>query len=249
MVFDGDANNQDICSLADILAKTDNTDFPLTEKAIFASMGEREVMTWIFSVYGGWIYDDRANSDFPSATTALANGQTNYALPNLLTLKGVSYRLQNSDTWEKLTPITLEEIQDRGYAEPEFERVPGSPRFYRPIGNSIKIYPAANFDQNASIQTEFDRDTIGFTPSSDTRTPGFAPLFHESLATFMAMMFAEINTLESATALRRAWDGNEEVTKIEGGWKKKIKSWYRSQYKELNAKIEKGRSDVVNQYI
>jgi len=54
--------------------------------------------------------------------------------------------------------------------------------------------------------------------------------------------------LESAVNLRRDWDGNEEVTKIEGGFKKRIKKWYADRYAEKKGAVRK-RRDIVGDYI
>lgn len=249
MVFNGDSDNQDLCTLADKQVKTDDTDFPLEDKALYASMGERLVMAWIFSVYGGWIYDSSGNTDFPSATSTLTANQVDYTLPDLMDLKGVSIKLNGSSTWNKLTAITLEEIQGMGYAESEFERIASQPLYYRPLGNSVKIYPAANYTQAASIEVQFTRNSVGFASTSTTKTPGFASMFHEAIATFMAMKYAEVNTLDSAVTLRRDWDGNEEVTKIEGGYKKAIKKWYADRFAEVKPRIKGSRSDFVGQFV
>jgi hypothetical protein len=248
MVFNGDSDNQDLCTLADNFVKTDDTDFPLTEKASYANMGVREIISWILSVYGGWTYDDKNNSDIPQATSPLVANQTNYTLPDILDLLGVSYLSQGSSSWTKLQPITLEQIQSMGYAEADFERVPGVPLYYRPIGNVIKIYPAANWSAAASLGIDFNRDGIAFTSASTTATPGFVSTMHEAVAVFMALMYAKINTLDSVTKWQKAWDGNEEVTGVEGGFKKRIKAYYRARFHELTPSVRTGRSDFVDQY-
>lgn len=249
MVFNGETNNQDLCTLADLKVKTDDTDFPLAEKSMYATMGEKIVATWIFSVYGGWIFDDPANTDFPHATNDLVNGQVDYSTPDLYDLKGVSVKMQGSVSWQKLIPITLEEIQSMGYSESEFMRIAGVPMYYRPISGSVKIYPAANYDQDDSIGLFYTRATAVYTPTSTTKQPAFISLFHEVIGVFMAMTFAEINTLDSAVGLRREFDGNEMVTGIEGGYKKTIKKWYADRYAELKPSAAKPRRNIVNDYV
>lgn len=251
MIFNGDSDDQDICSAADDYVKTDDVDFPLKRKARYANQVVREIFGWILSVYGGWIMDDSNNSTtVPSATTDLNSGQAIYALPTeMMDLIGMSYKLENDLSWEPLKPITVEMIKDMGYAEPEFERIPGNPIYYRPVGNAVKLYPAPNFTQAASLQADFTRDIVPFTSSSTTQQPGFPSLFHEAVPTGMAMMYAEVETLDVANSLRKAWDGNEEVTKVEGGWKKKIKSHFQSRFREMFPGTMKHKRDIVSDYI
>lgn len=249
MQFNGDVNDQDLCTLADKFVKTDDVDFPLADKALYANMGEREVLSWIFSVYGGWNYDASGNSNLPSATTHLVANQTNYTLPDILELKAVSYKLEGQNTWQPLKPITLEDIQSMGYAEAEFERIPALPIWYRPVGNVLKIYPAADFSQDDSLETQFNRDSVAFTAASTSSVPGFATTFHEAIAVYMALQFAKINNMESKiTQYQRLWDGNEEVTKQEGGFKSKIKAYYRARFVEMAPQNIKRNPSIVDQY-
>lgn len=250
MIFNGDADDQDICTLADKFVKTDDTDFPLKEKATYANMAVREILSWIISVYGGWIMDDYNNTtNLPSATTDINADQTNYTLPEIIDLMGLSFKNQGSVSWTKLKPITLEQIEDMGYAEPEFMRTSGTPIYYRPIGNVIKLYPAANFTQSGSLQAEFSRDIVPFTSTSTSVSPGFMITFHEAVSIFMALQYASINSLDVETALQKRWDGNEEVTKIEGGYKKRIKNHYQARYREMFPTKIAHRRDVVQEYI
>lgn len=249
MIFNGDSDNQDLCTLADKLVKTDDTDFPLTEKAMYANMGMREIISWILSVYGGWVPDDSNNTDLPAWTTGLVANQTDYTLPDIIDLFGVSYKIQGGSSWTKLKKITLEEIKDMGYSEAEFQRIAGNPIYYRPVANAIKIYPAANFTQSASLLIEASRDIVPFTSASTDTAPGIVASCHEAVGVFMALMFAKINSLDQEVGLQRMWDGNEEVTKIEGGFKKKIKAIYQARYREHFPGGIRHRNDPVQEYL
>ena len=81
MQYNSHSTKQDICSLADIMAKTNSVSFPIEDKTLFANMGMREIWSWIFEAYGGWHYDDSNNTDLPEATTDLIANQKQYSLP------------------------------------------------------------------------------------------------------------------------------------------------------------------------
>lgn len=203
MQYNSHATNQDICSLADLLTKQNSTSFPLTEKTAYANMGNRIILSEIHQIFG-WKYDDRNNTDFPIATTNLVSGQDDYALPIDISYLQAVYFKDSAGIWTKLLPITLETINERE-AEPEFETTDGLPRFYRPIGNSIKIYPASDTSRDASLMIEYSRDISTFATTDTTKTAGFDLQFHEAIAVYMAYQFAMVNLLPNFSALTEQW--------------------------------------------
>lgn len=247
MQFNGETNNQDLCSLADALAKSNIRSFPLKKKVLFANMRSREIWSWIFEVYGGWHYDDLNNTTEPEATTYLNASQTQYTLPiDSAHLMGVAYK-DTSGSWHALTPITLETIQEQ-CAESEFMSIPGNPQYYRPLANGFKVYPASSFTQAASIKIYISRDISVFTITDTTKTPGFASEYHEAVAVGMALSHTKINTLPEAKDCQEQWDGNENETGKEGGFKLRIKSFYGNRFRQLfPARFR--HSDSVREYI
>lgn len=202
--FNGDANGLDICTLADSMVSSNVNSFPLNLKTVYANMGMRLIWGDIFQAYGGWIYDDSNLTDLPEATGDLVVNQQYYNLPitNLSHLIGVEF-LNQGTTWIPLSPITLENIKDHGYAESEFLKTPAVPMFYRPTATGIKLYPPSNFSQTQSLRIHFSRDISTFTPSDTTKKPGFDPLFHEGLALYMALRYATANGLSVAGGVMR----------------------------------------------
>lgn len=193
-------------SLANLFTKQNNTSFPLTEKTIYANMGNRIILTEIHNAYGGWKYDDRNNTDFPIATTDLLSGQSDYALPiDTIHLNAVYYK-DTAGNWTKLIPLTLEEI-NRMEAEPEFEDTNARPTYYRALSNSIKIYPASDYSQDDSLMVEYSRDVSTFVTTDTTKVAGFDPIFHEAIPVYMALKYAQINTLPVVGSLTRDWEG------------------------------------------
>ena len=233
MVFDGDANNMDLCSLADdLLGGTDDTDFPKRQKALYANWALREIFKAIYQVYGGWVFQDSNVSGQDQVSTNLLNDGTQfYAFATVSWLNGLSYKDEN-DNEHPLHPITLEEIQDRGYAENEFMDTPGRPTFYRPVKNGVKIYPAWDTNQaeitNGLIAHIGAQDINAFTPSSTSTQPGYDSLAgHEAVAAGMAWRKAKIDTLDVAVGLAEDW-----LTGLAS-----IKAHYKKKFQQLKPQV------------
>lgn len=247
MQYNSNTNNQDLCSLADLMAKSNSTSFPIKEKTIYANMGMREIWSWIFESYGGWHYDDSNYTDLPEATTELIANQKQYSLPiESAHLLGVAFK-DASGVWTQLKPITLEKIQEYG-AEDEFENIAGNPQYYRPISNGFKVYPAANFSQDDSIKINVSRDISVFEITDTTKTPGFVATFHEAIATFMALKHCKINSKPQYPGLQLDWDGDEARTGREGGFKLRIKTFYGNQFRQMFPPAF-NRPDIIEDYI
>ena len=232
MQYNSNATSQDIVSLANALVKQDNTSFPLTEKTLYANIGNRLILTEIHNAYGGWKYDDRNNTDFPIATTDLNSAQSNYALPvDTTQLNGVYVKYSN-DVWDKLEPITLEEINARE-AEPEFETTDGVPRYYRVLSNSIILYPASDTTVTDGLMVEYSRDISTFATTDTTKTAGFDPIFHEAIAYYIALQYAKINlNSERINDLQNDWANY--LLKIRKHYSRKFKDLYPPKIKVTN---------------
>jgi hypothetical protein len=231
MQYNSNATSQDLVSLANALTKRDNTKFPLTEKTLYANMGNRIILTEIHNSYGGWKYDDRNNTDFPIATTNLVSAQSNYGLPTDTTQINGVYVKYSGDVWDKLDPITLEQI-NRQEAEPEFESTDGVPRYYRTLSNSIVVYPASNLSVTDGLMIEYSRDISSFATTDTTKTPGFDPIFHESLGVYMAYQYAQINSLDNLKDLKEQWF--DSLARIKRHYAQKFKDMYPARVKMYN---------------
>lgn len=238
MQFSQSSTSQDMVSLANLFTKQNNTTFPLTEKTIFANMGNRIILTEIHKAYGGWKYDDRNNTDFPIATTDLTSGQDNYALPlDTNQLNAVYIRDSSNTNWTKLIPVTLEEI-NRMEAEPEFESTDSIPMYYRPLSNSIKIYPAPNYSVTDGLMIEYSRDVSTFATTDTTKTAGFDTIFHEAIPVYMGYQFSQINGLPQLKSLTEQWV--DYLARIKGHYAQKYREMYPARIKVYND---------INQYI
>lgn len=240
MVFNGDANDQDLCTLADLLVKTDDVDFPLKEKSMYANWALREIFAIIMSVYGGWLVDDSNNSGNPEATATLAQNTQVHAMATIMQIHGLEWKDANG-AWADLIPITLEEIHDMGAAETEFMKTPGNPKYFRPVQNGVKLYPAFS---GASIpnglKAHGPRDISAFTPASTSVSPGYDSLAgHEAVAQFMAMKFADINTLDVFPNRFNDW-----LTSAA-----KIKSYYSEKFRRDFPKAIRKRGGYADQFV
>ena len=189
MQYNSGADEQDIVSLTNDLANTDNVVYPLVQKTRAANKTLRKIWSWIFEAYGGWIYDDSNNIDFPSATTQIVSSQQDYSIPSeALTVNDLEVK-DSSGNWYDLKPITSEEI-DKLQAEKEFFKTNGLPIYYLMISGSFKLFPTPNYTQAASLRISFDRGATTFTSGDTTKTPGFVSQFHDAVAVGMALEWA-----------------------------------------------------------
>lgn len=223
MIYNSDANGQDLVSLLNDLTGMDDNVYSLQAKTRDMNRANRTIWTWIHEAYGGWIYDDKNNtSDFPAARANLVANQQDYSIPTEAnTVVGVEV-LNQGGVWERLEKITIEQIQDI-QAEAEFEKTPAQPKYYRPVGNSIKIYPASNYSQDSSIRVIYDRETNSFLPSDTNKTPGFDSVFHEAVAVGGAAYFSSYKSIPQMQALQAQWLDYED----------RIKKHYSSRFKQL----------------
>lgn len=223
MVYNSDSNGQDLVSMLNDLTGMDNVVYSLQAKTRDMNRANRAIWTWIHEAYGGWQYDDKNNtSDFPTAKADLVANQVDYSIPTeATTVIGVEIKNQGG-VWERLQKLTLEQIQD-SQAEAEFNKTPSQPRYYRPMGNSIKIYPASNYSQTASIRVIYDRETNSFLPTDTNKSPGFDSQFHEAVAIGGAAYFSSYKTIPQMANLQGQWLDYE----------KRIKEHYSSRFKQL----------------
>lgn len=231
MVFNGDVNGEDLCTLCDDQNGTNDTNYPLARKARNANWGMRMIWTWIFGVYGGWVYDDKNQIDLPEAKTNLVANQIWYALPveedSLIALEW----MDSYGNWQKLRRITIEEIRNRGYAEADFMNISGNPEFYRPTADGFKLYPASDSSVALGLRSLLMREMVTFTPDTTDIAPGFDSLYHPAVAIFMALQYGR-GTLSTVSKLQKEWDGNEASTGKEGGYKKTIKEHYKIKFRQ-----------------
>lgn len=213
------------CNLGDTGISGD--DQRLKEFTAFINEGQRKIWGWIFSVYSGWVYDDKNQTDLPQATCDMVNGTGKYSLPTkALTIKKVSVK-NSSGNWYDLSPFTLEDL--KGTPLPEWHDVNSTPNYYRLVGNTIELKPAPNYDSTAGLKVYFDREGVDFASTDTTDTPGFASIFHELLSVYGSIQWLKIKEPESGTLkiLMNEWQRGE----ID------IKEFYKRNWQDKRLKI------------
>lgn len=240
MIFNGDSNDQDLCSLADELGGSNDVSYPLKKKAFYANWGMRKIWRVIWKAYGGWITDDTNNSGAPEAVTNLVTTARNiYAFASAQAIHAMEWQDANGDWWP-LKKITLEDIKARGFAETEFETTPGDPVWYRPVQNGIRIYPDSDAARSNALKAHITRDIVEFTPSSTSTSPGFDEACHEAVAIFMAWRYVKKNSPAKAPGLQQDW--LEALAEINDHYSTKFKE-------NFPAKLNPNRPDVVSQFM
>lgn len=222
MVFDGDANNMDICTLADSPNKTNDVSFPLWKKAMFANMGMRAIWREIFDVYGGWQFFDKnlaSGSERLAANTVI--GTKFYQFAAAEWILGADWVDANGNEFP-LEPITLEQIRDMGYAEDEFYSENGSPQYYRLVDDGIKLYPAPDSAVTNGVLVHVGAQDISpFTPSTTNTEPGYDELAgHEAVAEYMAFKYSDDNDKSNRDKREAAW--LRALSSIKSHYKKKF---------------------------
>jgi hypothetical protein len=242
--YNSNADGQDLFTLADDLAGTDSTQFPVKMKARYGNMALKTIWSWIFEVYGGLQYDDSNQTGEPSATADATQNTRAYANPvGALSLKGVAW-LDDSGNYVPLKPLTLESIQQRGFSLDSFQNTAGIPTWYLPYGNYVYIFPGSNVARTAGLKYYYDRGSVSFASTATTTTPGFASEFHEAVAYGMALQYAEVKGLSQESALRNRFENAQNKT----SFMNRIKDFYARKYQELfPPKIR--QMDEIKQYI
>lgn len=240
MVFNGDSNDQDLCSLADELGGSNDVSFPLKKKALYANWAMRKIWAVIWKAYGGWIADDSNNSGAPEAITNLVTTARNlYAFATAQSIYAMEW-LDENGQWFPLTKITLEEIKERGIAETEFENTAGRPMYYRPVQNGVRIYPDSDTARNNALKAHISRDISSFTAASTNVSPGFDSACHEAVAIFMAYRYCKKNAPAKAPGLAQDWA--EALVEI--------RDHYAAKFREnFPAPIRPTRQDYVGQFL
>jgi hypothetical protein len=242
--YNAQADSQDLVSLMNDLTGADDSSFPLKQKTRFANMTLKEIWSWIFSVYGGAQYDDANQTGEPNALVNVVAGTKAYGNPTgSLALKGLAW-LDDSSNYVPLKPITLEQIQQRGYSLDSFQNTNGIPTWYLPYGNYVYIFPASQDSRTSGLKFYFDRGSMTFVSTDTTMTPGFASEFHEAVAVGAAMQYSEAKGLAGADTLRNKYNniGNKS------SFINRIKAYYQQRYAQMFPPKVKQQDEVI-QYL
>lgn len=156
-----------------------------------------------------WQWDNYNETDFPEADTDLISGQQDYSLDvSHLVVREVSV-LDSAGQRIKLIPIDEAnfDLVDSNTSIEQFFDSNGTPKYFDLIGNSIRLYPAPNYNMRFTqegqrgLQIKTLRAHEYFTTADTTKTPGFASIFHPIVSALACAEYAVINTHENVTNL------------------------------------------------
>lgn len=178
-------NIESLCNLSDGGISGNST---LLKKITgFINQANQEVAIALMQADKRWQFDDFNNTDLPRAAATLVADQRDYTLPaasssgNAATLLGiVKIVVLDTDSKERALVLTdrTEAQLNNAYSSS------GLPRFYKLVGNSVKIWPAANSTGTtlaSGLIIYFKRTPVAFTSASTTTQPGFMAPFHDIL--------------------------------------------------------------------
>ena len=223
-VFNSNTDSQDIVSLVGDLTNTDTTQYPLKAITRAVNKWNKQVWTWIYEAYGGWKYQDSNDSGEPYADVNAVANTSKIAIPTATTaITGFGYLDTTTDEYRKLQPITLDQIEQKGWTLSTFMSTPSTPLFYLPLGNSIYVFPALNASVTNGYRVYLDRASTSFASTATTTTPGFMSEFHEVLAVGAAYEFAK----------RKGLTNKNDLLADLQSYEKRIKDFYSSRYAEL----------------
>lgn len=162
-----------------------------------------------------WQYDDTNYTDYPIATTGTVTDQHDYVL-SASHLRITRVELKDTEgNWTALRPIDLADIPN---ARDEFMETSGTPMYYDKMANSLFLYPAPDYTQDASLRVYFQREPSYFASTDTTKEPGFASIFHRLVPLKACLDYATANQLtDKITVLNtKIKEKEEEIKKFFG---------------------------------
>ena len=179
-------NIESLCNLSDGGISGNST--LLAKITGFINQSNQNIAIALMQADKRWQYDDFNNTDLPRATATLVADQRDYTLPaasssgNASTLLGIVKVVvldANSTPQERELKLT-----NKSEAELNVRHSNSAlPLVYKLVGNSVKIWPAADSGTNVTLASGliiyFKRTPVAFTTASTTTQPGFMAPFHD----------------------------------------------------------------------
>ncbi len=198
MQFNSEANGLDLVTTAKWwcgIDASDTTTYALADMARNANIGMEKVHTCILKATRRWPHDDlnNAGSTLLDETINLASGTDKYAIV-LTWMRIKRIRVKDSaGNWVTLDKVDRDQLSDTELAES------GTPNKYFMLGNYVYPRPIPNYASTGGMQVEHLKGPSLFASTDTTKLPGFASLFHEIIAYFIALPYCETNDMEKRT--------------------------------------------------
>jgi hypothetical protein len=187
-----------------------------------------------------WEWDDRNQTDLPIGKTAVTSGQQDYSFSTEHSfIEAVEFK-DTAGNWYALKEIDERYFTENNKSITEYASVAGLPLEYRKVANSVILYPAPNFTDNAgdnttwSLKVHFKRGPSYYTTSDTTKVQGFTDLHSNYLTDYTTWKYANTRNMPIADKLRmeiQIWEEQripEFYAKRSAEHSKIIRSKYRS---------------------
>lgn len=238
MQFSDNATKLGLIEDITFLTGVDTNKYPIADRTRNINSWSGKVWTWIFEAYGGWQFDCDTTSavdSLPEGAITLVSGTAIYGLPTgTLVIRKVEVLQSDGITWRPLKPLPLEMINNEG----AFLSSGGIPRYYRPMGDILKLYPKPNYGGVNYLKVFFDRTMTQFAAGNTTEVPGFASPFHRILSIGGSLDYTIANGLTSKIAV---------LSKQVIDYEQRIKKFYAKRFQD-NFPPNMRVSDTVRQY-
>lgn len=192
-------------------AKISGSPAMLAEFTNYNNLAYNEVVSLILQNEGAWQWDDTNYTNFPIATKDLVASQRDYALPGATTTADASTFLRivkiqildKAGNYQNLMRFD-ESMSDQALTT--LFNVNGFPRYFRPIGGSIELYPATDSSfatLTSGLKIFFERVQIDFLTTDTTKQPGFPALYHPLIPLIATEYYAALNKIDSLGFLQQ----------------------------------------------
>ena len=196
LVFNSDADGQDLVSEVLRICNTDTNSYPLKDITRRANAALDHFAYLAFMANGLWEFDDLNNtSDIPVGVTDLVSGQYDYSFATDVLLPEKVFCKDSSGLWQELLPVDITNSKDTSknlWTLPSGNT--GSPTAYDKISNSLLLDPVPNYNSSGGLKVVFQRGPSYFVSTDTTKKPGIPSIFHMYLARYTALPFLIDNT-------------------------------------------------------
>jgi len=187
----------------DFLCGSTSATYADADKIRNMNVAYSDVARIIWESDGDWSFDDKNNTDEPIAYRTVANASGSYLVPTTA-LRINAVEIQNSsEEWQKLKPITYEDIS---VSPEQWLDQEGLPIYYRLDGNEIYLYPkpgTGDVTMASGMKVLLSRSVTELAVTASTATPGFADPFHRILSYAAAIDFEQDKGQREFLAMQR----------------------------------------------
>ena len=200
MRFNDTGNTHDsIAHQVDFLCGSNNTSYPLADKARNLNIAVESLAGKIIQLDGMWKFDDPNQTDFPRGTATLVEGQELYSFASeYLVIKKIEIK-DTSSVWREIQPIDTDQLESstEEYFGTDSSGNPtkNMPEFYALTGRHIRLFPApaaANVTLASGLRVTFERTIDLITASDTTQQPAIQSPFHGLLCYMVSIPYCMI---------------------------------------------------------